>query len=552
MTFAAIYARYSSDRQSGASIEDQARLCEERAIREGFQVVETYADRAISGASMLRSGLQELMADALAGRFTVLVAEALDRLSRDQADVAAIFKQLSFAGVRILTLSEGWIEELHVGLKGTMNQLFLKDLAAKTRRGLRGRVEAGFSGGGNAYGYKVVRRLKSDGELTTGEREIHPEEAAIVQRIFVAFADGQSPKAIARKLNAEGIPGPRGILWRDTAIRGHRTRGTGILNNELYLGRIIWNRLRYVKDPSTGKRVSRPNDPAEWITKEVTTLRLIDDATWEAVKRRQSDLDATPAVQGIKASRFWERRRPDHLLTGLVSCDCCGGPFAAVGRDYLACSAARKLGTCSSRKSIRRSVLEEAVLDLLKTRLMQPEAVSAFMKDFAKVSNEKGSEADALRSRLEAEGKTTKRKLEGLYDAIADGLRSPGLNERLIELESRVAAIDIELGRPAPAPVRLNPNLSEIYRRKVTELAITLSDPSIAQPAREIIRGLIERVAVRWDDGQPVIILDGALTALIGLTQNAKIPARAGLGGIELSSVKVVAGAGFEPAAFRL
>lgn len=65
--------------------------------------------------------------------------------------------------MRILTLSEGWIEELHVGLKGTMNQLFLKDLAAKTRRGLRGRVEAGFSGGGNAYGYKVVRRLKSDG-----------------------------------------------------------------------------------------------------------------------------------------------------------------------------------------------------------------------------------------------------------------------------------------------------------------------------------------------------------------------------------------------------
>lgn len=131
MAFVAIYARYSSDRQSEASIEDQARLCEERAAREGFQVVETYADRAISGASLLRPGLQALMADALAGRFTVLVAEALDRLSRDQADVAAIYKRLSFAGVRILTLSEGWIEELHVGLKGTMNQLFLKDLAAK-------------------------------------------------------------------------------------------------------------------------------------------------------------------------------------------------------------------------------------------------------------------------------------------------------------------------------------------------------------------------------------------------------------------------------------
>ena len=157
-----------------------------------------------------------------------------------------------------------------------------------------------------------------------------------------------------------------------------------------------------------------------------------------------------------------------------------------------------------------------------------------------------------MRSRLEAERKATKRKLEGLYDAIADGLRSPGLNERLVELESRVAAIDEELGRPAPAPVRLNPNLSELYRRKVTELAITLSDPAIAQPAREVIRGLIEHVAVRWDDGQPVIILDGALTALIGLTQNAKSPASARLGGLDLSSVKVVAGTGFEPVTFRL
>jgi DNA invertase Pin-like site-specific DNA recombinase len=68
MTQAAIYARYSSDRQSDASIEDQARLCEERAIRDGFAIVETYADRAVSGASMLRPGLQALMADALAGR----------------------------------------------------------------------------------------------------------------------------------------------------------------------------------------------------------------------------------------------------------------------------------------------------------------------------------------------------------------------------------------------------------------------------------------------------------------------------------------------------
>ena len=80
------------------------------------------------------------------------MAEALDRLSRDQEDVAALYKQLSFSGIKLITLAEGEINELHVGLKGTMNALFLKDLAQKTRRGLEGRVRQGKSGGGLCYG----------------------------------------------------------------------------------------------------------------------------------------------------------------------------------------------------------------------------------------------------------------------------------------------------------------------------------------------------------------------------------------------------------------
>jgi site-specific DNA recombinase len=59
---------------------------------------------------------------------------------RDQENIAGLFKQLSFAGVRLITLSEGDIGELHVGLKGTMNALFLKDLAQKTRRTIGGQI----------------------------------------------------------------------------------------------------------------------------------------------------------------------------------------------------------------------------------------------------------------------------------------------------------------------------------------------------------------------------------------------------------------------------
>jgi DNA invertase Pin-like site-specific DNA recombinase len=287
MMRAAIYARFSTQLQREASLEDQERLCRERAAGEGWTVAACFADRALSGASMLRPGLQALLEGASAGQFEFVFAEALDRLSRDQADVAALYKRLSFDGVQIVTLAEGEISELHVGLKGTMNQLFLKDLAAKTRRGLRGRVEAGRSGGGNSFGYDVFRSPLEDGSLSTGERRINQQQAAIVRRIFEDYSKGLSPKAIAAALNRERVPGPRGGEWSASTIHGNPARGTGILNNELYVGRLVWNRLRYVKDPSTGRRVSRPNPSGAHVTTGVPDLCIVPPELWERTKARQ-------------------------------------------------------------------------------------------------------------------------------------------------------------------------------------------------------------------------------------------------------------------------
>ena len=93
-----IYARYSSDKQREASIVDQVRLCEERAAREGWRVVKRYTDHAISGASLMRRGIQALMQDAQSGKFDVVLTESLDRISRDQEDIAGVYKRLRFAG----------------------------------------------------------------------------------------------------------------------------------------------------------------------------------------------------------------------------------------------------------------------------------------------------------------------------------------------------------------------------------------------------------------------------------------------------------------------
>lgn len=102
-----------------------------------------------------------------------------------------------------------------------MNALYLKDLAIKTHRGLEGRVRNGKSGGGKAYGYRPVRRTTTDGTLMRGDLEIVEEQAIIVRRILSEFRAGLSPRAIARSLNAERIPGPeaeRGGIRRSAAM----------------------------------------------------------------------------------------------------------------------------------------------------------------------------------------------------------------------------------------------------------------------------------------------------------------------------------------------
>lgn len=108
---AVIFARYSSDSQRNESI----RLCRERVVAEGWTLAQVFRDAAISGATILRPGYQALLEGARQADFEVVVAEALDRLSRDQEDVAALFKRLQYAGIRLITLSEGEISALHVG-----------------------------------------------------------------------------------------------------------------------------------------------------------------------------------------------------------------------------------------------------------------------------------------------------------------------------------------------------------------------------------------------------------------------------------------------------
>ena len=514
---AAIYARFSSDLQRDASIEDQLHSCRDYAARQGLEVIEVYSDRAVSGASMMRSGLQKLLRDGQAGSFDVVISEALDRLSRNQADIATIYQRLQFQDIAIETISEGQISEMHIGLKGTMNALFLKDLATKTHRGLKGRALEGKSAGGLTYGYKAIIRYAEDGEPIRGDRKIDPVQAKVVRRIFEDYARGLSPKKIAEQLNREKVPGPRDGYWGTSTIHGNRERGTGILNNELYIGRQVWNRLKYVKDPSTGKRISRLNPESDWVITEVPELRILDDELWEAARNRQGALKSKNTDVPV-----WDRRRPRFLFSGLMQCGCCGSGFSKVNKNSFGCSAARKKGpaVCTNMAVIRREDLDGAVLNALEHHLMDPEVVQIFCEEYAAERNRLQVQANAGRTGLEKELRQVTGDHKKLVDAIIAGVPADQVKDRMIDLDTRRKDLERKLSASrAPDPVRFHPSMAKTYRDRIGQLIRGMSHAGEVDEAKEALRALVDKIVLSpKPDGDGLMIdLHGALAGLLRL-----------------------------------
>jgi hypothetical protein len=315
------------------------------------------------------------------------------------------------------------------------------------------------------YGYAVVRERDANGDPVYGGRKINQAEAEIVRRIFAEFAAGKSPRRIAVALNREQIAGPRRGEWDASTINGNAARGTGILNNELYLGRLVWNRLRYIRDPATGKRISRLNDRDRWIVQEVPELRVVPRHLWEAVKSRQLSLNRH------NATGPWRKTLLGAAATALfdhwtcTKCGACGASYVKINARLFGCAAARNRGTCGNRLNIRLDLLEGIILDGLRRRLMQPDLFRAFCKEFHSEFNRLRIEANGEAGSKRAELDHIERRIHRIVELITeDDAPLRALKQELVNLEARQLILQHEIAAgEAPAPL-IHPNLAEIYR----------------------------------------------------------------------------------------
>lgn len=532
-----IYARYSSLLQNSRSIDDQIAVCRDRCEAEGWPVAEVFTDYAIGGGAGVdenqRPGMAALLARVEAGGIDQVLADSTSRIARNQGDAHHIRERINFAGARLFTLSDGEVDAFRGAIKGLLDEQQRKDLAHNIRRAQRGRAELGRAPAGIAYGYRTANRLDDRGQLQRGLREVDPDQAEVVRRIFTAYAAGQSARQIADDLNREGVKPPSGTFWRANTINGGEARGDGILRNRLYRGELVIGRTRKVVDPRTRKVRIKPNPPSSWIVQPVPHLRIIDEDLWQRVEQQRARVALVPMQKAV---------RPKRLLSGLLRCGVCGGSYTIVRGDRWGCASRREGGSavCSNGRTISTTDLERRVVNGLESKMLDPDAVALYVaeyhRNYARVMREIEQRGNNLRREL-AEATA---RVDRLVAAIAQGGSDfPAIREALaaasIDKERLASAI---ASAAATSPVALHPNLAGEYRRRMADLATALAHPEGLKQAAPRLRSLIDNITLTPSQDRTGIDIEvtGKLANMIALASGQ--PAKPNTGAQQVERVR--------------
>jgi site-specific DNA recombinase len=454
---AALYARISTNEQRKESIDDQLRECRELCRRHNFSVVDEFGDRGRSGNEVNRPAYQSLLRAARRREYDVIVSHELSRLWRSESEMHAIKEELEYLNVHVVT--DDGIDTRIVGMdiliavKGAMAKQELRQIAHRTHRALKGLALDGRSAGGKCYGYIAATKSVS------GKREIDEGQAREVQRIFAWYAAGKSPRWIADQLNEEGISSPgsnwhrtkrrRDGKWLASAIHGDPKRGSGILNNELCIGRYVWNRRRSRKKLRSGDREYLLRPVEEWITTAHPELCIVSEDIWQKVKARQRERAAHIGARvrrGLsKHQAYATGAYPKYLLSGLLQCGLCGSNLIVSGPAQGYVCATRVNGglyACSNRLRLPRVRLEYLLLRWIHSILVGAGAEQCLLRAWRARSGG-SSPATEYMAPLSDDGLHDLRdEISNLVNAIAHGaLRSsPALADRLAEVELKLAA----------------------------------------------------------------------------------------------------------------
>jgi hypothetical protein len=399
-----------------------------------------------------------------------ILCEDTSRLSRKLADVLNLSERLNFAGVRICFVAQGIDSteekfQLLVAARGMIDQLFLADTARRVHRGMEALVRKGLHTGGRCYGYKRVKIAEINGVRLV----VDESEASVVRRIFDLFATGHSLKQVARTLNAEGVPSPQPQLgriqrsWAPSAIRQ-------ILLNEKYIGKLVWNRRKKVRNPKTGRRVFRVRPQSDWMRNDVPELRIVSDEQWKGVQER-FEYVRSHFGPDTKAGLIphWAQVSSPYLFSGVLRCALCGASMNIVSgtgkRAYsrYGCPMHALRGTCTNDLTERSEILEDRLLQKLQETILRPEVVEYALDRFER-------ELERQMERIDDDLETLKRRKQ-----LREG-----------EIQRFTAALLAAGGAPTPQAIIAAINEREAELKQISSRLLEISPDSFQAKLRDV------------------------------------------------------------------
>ena len=510
--------RKSNPKQSEWSITGQEDLCLKLIEHERLKNMGGEADEARTGRTLFRRpGLRKLVERIKAGEIKVLVAETVDRFSRNTADLHALYQTLCEHGAVMMTVQEGLIDEMRLTFLALKAAQDVRQTQERVKRGLNEVLKDERIAGSVGFGY---RKVQTEGG-PNGLREKHPINAPIATSMLEDFGEGVSAFKICKRLNAAGVKAPRGGKWRQAVLLGSKDYGVGILRNRMYIGEFVYRRTQRELKASTGKTITRPGRKDEQHVLPVPHLRLVSDEVWEKVQARleagrlrnqptgeeplTSPAEAAgPAEEDQRKPWIGEHRRATYVFSGKMLCGLCGEKMVVLGKR-VGCDGRVNMGNdCPNNVRIPRPEIEAAIFEGIREHLLQPELLNPYLAEYAEAEAKLLATRGDEQARLKAQLAETETEIENLLGIAAKSRRDSRGAERLaaeldrleeqrLSREAELAAVT-RVRAPAPtSPKDVIAGVEQLLDRLGP--AMEGDDPDAVR-SRELMRELIDEIVI--------------------------------------------------------
>ena len=334
MKNAVIYARYSSDKQTEQSIDGQIRVCTEFAEQQGYNIINSYIDRATTGTNDRRPAFQQMLADSAKHNFEIVLVYKLDRFSRNRYDSAKNKYFLKKQNVKVVSACERITDDpegiILEGMIESFNEYYSAELSQKVKRGIKENICKGlFFGGFTLLGYKVVNKKVL----------IDEESSPIIKFVFENFANGMDRKEIVEQVNKQ---------FKLKKTFNYNTLAMTIRNKK-YMGEFYYQGELY----------------------ENMYPAIVSKALFNKAQQRLKTRDKAPY-----------KKDNTYILTGKAYCRLCGSSIvgaSAHGRNnvkhsYYVCQEQYKKHNCI-KKYENKEELENIVIDRTIEHILTPSVI---------------------------------------------------------------------------------------------------------------------------------------------------------------------------------